>query len=61
MPAVVEVASSAPTVRRQRKAAPCKAEPGAGTIEVDGVMIRVGRGADAETLMVVLRVLKAGA
>jgi transposase len=61
VPAVVEVASSA--VRRQRKAAPCKAEPGAGTIEVevDGVMIRVGRGADAETLMAVLRALKAGA
>ena len=63
VPAVVEVASSAPTVRRQRKTAPCKAEPGAGTIEVevDGVMIRVGRGADAETLMAVLRALKAGA
>ena len=40
-----------------------KAEPGAGTIEVeiDGVTIRVGRGADAKTLMTVLRALKVGA
>jgi transposase len=38
-------------------------EPGAGAIEIeiDGVMIRVGRGADAKTLMTVLRALKASA
>jgi transposase len=61
VPAVVDVASSASAVRRQRPSPQCRAEPGAGTIEVevDGVMIRVGRGADAETLMVVLRALKA--
>ena len=35
--------------------------PGAIEIEIDGVMIRVGRGADAKTLMTVLRALKAGA
>ena len=60
VPAVVDVASSTSPVRRQRK---CKAEPGAGTIEVeiDGVTVRVGRGADAKTLMAVLRALKAGA
>jgi len=63
VPAAVEVASSGSTVRRQRNVPPCKAEPGAGTIEVeiDGVTIRVGRGADAKTLMTVLRALKAGA
>jgi transposase len=63
VPAVVDVASSASTVRRQRKAPPCKAEPGAGTIEVeiDGVTIRVGRGADVKTVRAVLRALKAGA
>jgi transposase len=63
VPAVVDVASSAPTARRQHKAPSCKAGPGTGTIEVeiDGVTIRVGRGADAETLMMVLRALKAGA
>jgi transposase len=62
VPAVEDIASSTSTVRRQRKVPPYKAEPGAGTIEVeiDGVTIRVGRGADAKTLTV-LRALKAGA
>ncbi len=63
VPAVVDVASSASSVRRQRKAPQCKAEPGAGTIEVeiDGVTVRVGRGADVKTVRAVLRALKAGA
>jgi transposase len=63
VPAVVDVTSSASPARRQRTLPPCKAEPGAGAIEIeiDGVMIRVGRGADAKTLMTVLRALKAGA
>jgi transposase len=61
VPAVVDVASSASPVRRQRPQ--CKAEPGAGTIEVeiDGVTVRVGRGADVKTVRAVLRALKAGA
>ena len=47
----------------QRRAPDSKAEASAGTIEVeiDGVTVRVGRGADAKTLMAVLRALKAGA
>jgi len=63
VPAVVDVASLASPVRRQRKAPQCKAEPGAGTIEVeiDGVTVRVGRGADVKTVRAVLRALKAGA
>jgi len=63
VPAVVDVASSASAVGRQRKAPQCKAEPGVGTIEVEiaGVTVRVGRGADAKTLMAVLRALKASA
>jgi transposase len=63
VPAVVDVGSSASPVRRQRKAPQCKAEPGAGTIEVeiDGVTVRVGRGADVKTVRAVLRALKAGA
>jgi len=63
VPAVVDVAWSASPVRRQRKAPQCKAEPGAGTIEVeiDGVTVRVGRGADVKTVRAVLRALKAGA
>jgi len=62
VPAVVDVASSAPTVRRQRKVPTCEAEPGSGTIEVeiDGVTIRVARGADVKTVRAVLRALKAG-
>ena len=45
---------------RRRGARP---RPSAGTIEVeiDGVTVRVGRGADAQTLIAVLRALKAGA
>jgi transposase len=64
VPAVVDVVSSASTTaRRQRNVPPCKTEPGAGMIEVeiDGVTVRVGRGADAKTLIAVLRALKAGA
>jgi transposase len=63
VPAVMDGPSSARPVRRQRKAPQCKAEPGAGTIEVeiDGVTIRVGRGADVKTVRAVLRALKAGA
>jgi transposase len=60
VPAVVDTESSAvPRWRTPRG----KVDVSAGTIEVEieGVMIRVGRGADAETLMVVLRALKAGA
>ena len=62
VPAVVDVASSASAIRRQRKAPQCKAEPGAGTIEVeiDGVTVRVGHGADAKTVTAVLRALKDG-
>ena len=49
VPAVVDVTSSASPARRQGNLPACKAELGAGAIEIeiDGVMIRVGRGADA--------------
>ena len=62
VPAVVDVASSAPPVSRQRKVPTCEVEPGSGTIEVeiDGVTIRVARGADVKTVRAVLRALKAG-
>ena len=60
VPAVVDAGSSAVP---QRRAPRCKTEASTGTIEVeiDGVTVRVGRGADAKTLMTVLRALKAGA
>jgi len=60
VPAVVDVGSCAVPQRRLPRG---KVEASAGAIEVeiDGVTIRVGRGADAKTLMTVLRALKAGA
>src|SRR3974390_307295 len=60
VPAIVDVGSSAVGQRRLPRG---KVETSAGTIvvEIDGVTIRVGRGADAKTLMTVLRALKAGA
>ena len=59
IPAVLDVT---PSVRRQRKMPRRQVEPGAGMIEVeiDGVTVRVGRGADAKTVTAVLRALKDG-
>ena len=59
VPAVVDAGSSPVP---QPRASRCKADASAGTIEVEinGVTVRVGRGADAKTLMVVLRALKGG-
>ena len=61
VPAVVDVAAPAPALRRQRKAPRCKSEPDVATIEVeiDGVTIRVGRGADANTIAAIVHALKA--
>jgi transposase len=62
VPAVLDVVPSSPSVRRQRKMPRCQVEPGAGMIEVeiDGMTVRVGRGADAKTVTAVLRALKEG-
>lgn len=62
VPAIMEVAPSSPSVRRQRKMPRRHIEPDAGMIEVeiDGVTVRVGRGADAKTVTAVLRALKDG-
>ena len=59
VPAVVDAGSSPVPQRRPR----CKAEASAGTIEVEinGMTVRVGRGADVKTVRAVLRALKAGA
>ena len=61
VPAVLDVAPYSRLVRRQRKMPRHPVEPGAGMIEVeiDGVTVRVGRGADAKTETAVLRALKA--
>ena len=61
VPAVVDVVVQAPAVRGRRKAPRGKSEPDAGTIEVEvnGVTIRAGRGADANTIAAIVQALKA--
>jgi transposase len=61
VPAVVDVVAQAPALRGRRKAPRCKSEPDAGTIEVEvnGVTIRAGRGADANTIAAIVQALKA--
>jgi transposase len=61
VPAVVDVVAQAPALRGRGKAPRCKSEPDAGTIEVEvnGVTIRAGRGADANTIAAIVRALKA--
>jgi transposase len=61
VPAVVDAGSSAPVLRRRRKAPRCKSEPDVGTIEVEveGVTIRASCGADANAVAAIVRALKA--
>ena len=63
VPAVVGAASPERPVRRQERKRAHKLARIAGIIEVeiDGVMVRVGRGAEARTVAAVIRALKAGA
>jgi transposase len=59
VPAVAD--GVAPALRGRRKAPLRKSEPDAGAIEieVDGVTIRAGRGADANTIATIVHALKA--
>ena len=61
--AVVEAPSPEWPVRQQERKRAHKLARIAGIIEVeiDGVMVRVGRGAEARTVAAVIRALKAGA
>jgi transposase len=63
VPAVVEAQLPERTVRRRSWGRTRQADRTAGIIEVeiDGVTVRVGRGAEAKTVAAVLRALKAGA
>jgi transposase len=63
VPAVVEAQMPERTVRRQRRGPTRQADRTGGIIEIeiDGVTVRVGRGAEAKTVTAVLRALKAGA
>ena len=47
-------------VRRRQRARPEDRASGIIELEIEGVSVRVGRGADAETVAVVIRALKAG-
>ena len=62
VPAILDVAPSSPAVRRRPRMPRHQVDPGAGMIEVEinGVMVRVGHGADARIVTAVLRALKAG-
>jgi transposase len=61
VPAVVDAVVPAPAVDRERKAVRCKARANTGIIEieVDGIMIRAGRGADATMIASIVQALKA--
>jgi len=64
VPAVIDAAPSDTAEHLQRKTRrQHRDEPSAGTIEVaiDGVTVRIGAGAPADTIAAVLRALKAGA
>jgi len=63
VPAVVEASLPAHAVRRRGPDRKRQMDLASGIIEVaiDGVTVRVGRGADANTVTAVLRALKAGA
>jgi transposase len=58
VPVVVDAGSALVPQRRMPRG---KASAGTIEIEIDDVTVRIGRGADAKTLMAVLRALKAGA
>jgi transposase len=63
VPAVIEAELPEATVRRRNRSPMRQAGRTCGIIEIelDGVTVRVGRGADAKTVATVLRALKAGA
>jgi transposase len=62
VPAVVESALPEGPVRRRKRqrARPVDQASGVIELEIEGVSVRVGRGADAKTVAVVIRALKAG-
>ena len=61
VPAVVDAMVPAPALGRERKAGRCKAKADSGIleIEVDGITIRAGRGADPTMIASIVQALKA--
>jgi transposase len=64
VPAVVEDPTRSPgnevEQRTSRLARRFGGAPGIVEVEIDGVIVRVGRGAEAKTIAAVIRALKAG-
>ena len=62
VPALVDASTPEPVVKRPSRPRRKKASRDAGMIEleIDGIAMRVGRGADAKTIAAVIRALKAG-
>jgi transposase len=62
VPAVLETSSDAvPRSRRPKQVRRSHGATGIVEVEIDGVTVRVGRGAEAKTIAAVIRALKAGA
>jgi transposase len=61
VPAVVDAVEPSPAFGRERKPVRCKPKPDAGIIEieVDGITIRAGRGADTTMIASIVQALKA--
>jgi transposase len=61
VPAVVDAVVPAPTLGRERKAQCCKPKPDAGIIEIEvnGIPIRAGLGADATMIASIVQALQA--
>ena len=61
MPAIVEAPVPERALRRRRRTRQEDRTSGIIEVEIGGVTVRVGRGAEAKTVAAVLRALKAGA
>jgi transposase len=61
VPAVVEAQLPGRKVHRRSRTRQADRAAGLIEVEIDGVTVRVGRGAEAKTVAAVLRALKAGA
>jgi transposase len=63
VPAIVETVLPSPVlrVRQRRRTGQANRSSGSIEVEIDGMTVRIGRGAEAKTVAAVLRALKAGA